>query len=93
VDVFSSDSLLKDIVYREKMQNVNELHYRIIRAAECVTNEMLTSTWQETEYDLDVCHATNSAHSELYWAHKLCENITVSPIQFMVEDIWRFILL
>jgi hypothetical protein len=26
-----------------------------------VTNEMLTSTWSETEYHLDVCCATNGA--------------------------------
>jgi hypothetical protein len=31
-------------VYREKLQNMNELRDRIVRAAECFTNEMLAST-------------------------------------------------
>jgi hypothetical protein len=33
---------------------VNELHDRIITAAEHITDEMLANTWQETEYFLDV---------------------------------------
>jgi hypothetical protein len=52
---------VKEIVNREKMQNMKDLHDRIVRAAECVTNEMLASTWRETEYRLEVpwhqwCH-------------------------------------
>jgi hypothetical protein len=34
------------------------------------TNEMLASTWWETEYCLDVCQTTSSAHIEIYSAHK-----------------------
>jgi hypothetical protein len=30
---------LKDIVYHEKVQNVNELHDRTVRASECLTNK------------------------------------------------------
>jgi len=37
----------------------------IVRAAECITNEMLASTCPETEYHLDVCRATNGAHIEI----------------------------
>jgi hypothetical protein len=55
---------VKDIVYHKKVQNVNELRDRTVRAAECVTNEMLVSTWQETEHCLDVCRATDGAHIE-----------------------------
>jgi hypothetical protein len=55
---------IKVPAYHKKLQNVNELHDRIIRAADCVTNEMLASTWQENEYNLDVCSATNGAHIE-----------------------------
>jgi hypothetical protein len=44
---------------------VNELHGRIVRAAECVTNGMLANSWPETEYHLDVCRATNGAHIEM----------------------------
>jgi hypothetical protein len=40
---------VKDIVYCEKVQNVNELHDKIIRTAECITNDMLANTWQENE--------------------------------------------
>jgi hypothetical protein len=57
---------VEDIVYDEKVQNVNELRDRIVRAAECVTNEVLASKWRQTEYRLDVCRATNGAHIELY---------------------------
>jgi hypothetical protein len=49
--------MCKIIVYCEKGENVNEMRDRIVRAAECVTNEMLASTWRETENLLDVsCH-------------------------------------
>jgi len=48
------------------VQNVNKLRYRIVRSAQCVTNEELTLTWTETEYRLDACSATNGAHSEIY---------------------------
>jgi hypothetical protein len=55
----------KYIAYREKL-HVNELRERIVSAAEYITNEILVSTWRETEYLLDVCSATNGAHIELY---------------------------
>jgi hypothetical protein len=45
------------------MQNVNEFHERTVIAAECDTNEVLTSTWQETEYCLEVYHVTNGTHT------------------------------
>jgi hypothetical protein len=73
------------------MQNVNELRDRIVRAAECITNEMFSSTWPETEYRLDVCRATG--HIEIHWAHKetlwspVFENISISSTHFKVEGI------
>jgi len=48
------------------VRNVKELRDRIVRAAECVTNEVLVSTWRQTEYRLDVCRAINGAHIEIY---------------------------
>jgi hypothetical protein len=45
------------------MQSVNEFHKRTVRAAEC-------SSWRETEYHLEVCLAPDSAHVEIYQAHK-----------------------
>jgi len=56
---------VKDNVYREKLQNVNELRGRIVRAADCVTNEMLFQYLAETEYRLDMCRATNGSHSDI----------------------------
>jgi len=43
------------------MHHLNELHDRIVRAAEYVANEMLASTWRGTDYRFDVCRATNGA--------------------------------
>jgi len=56
---------VKDTVYCEKVQNVNELHSRISRATYCATNEMVANTWKETECHLDVCCATKGAHMEI----------------------------
>jgi hypothetical protein len=41
--------VVKEILYCEKVQNVNELHDRIIRDAECGTNKILANTCQETD--------------------------------------------
>jgi len=51
----------KDIAYRVEV-HVNEMSERIVRAAECVTNEKFVSTCLETEYRLDVCRTTHSDH-------------------------------
>jgi hypothetical protein len=48
------------------VQNVNELRDRIVEAAVYVTSETLANIWQETKYCLEVCHATNGAHIEIY---------------------------
>jgi hypothetical protein len=39
-------------------------------AAEFVTNEMLTTTWKETENRLEMCRATNEAYTHICWARK-----------------------
>jgi uncharacterized protein (DUF169 family) len=49
----------------KKVHNVNEPCDRIITTAECITNEMLANSWQETNYHSDVCCATNYAHIEI----------------------------
>jgi hypothetical protein len=36
---------VKEIVYCKKMQNMNELHDTTVRAAECITNEILANIW------------------------------------------------
>ena len=53
---------VKDIVYRTKVRDINDLHHRIIKAIDTVTVDMLARTWQEIEYRLDVVRATDSAH-------------------------------
>jgi hypothetical protein len=55
----------------QKLQNVKEWRGRIITAEECVANEMLVSTWRETEYRLDVCRATNGVHIDIYGVYKI----------------------
>jgi hypothetical protein len=44
------------------VQNINELHDRIVRALECITSEMLPNIWWYTEDHLDVCCTTSGAH-------------------------------
>jgi len=51
---------------KKKVQNVNELHDRILRAEECITNEMLANIWHETEYFFHVHCTINNAHTEIY---------------------------
>jgi hypothetical protein len=43
-----------------------DLRQRIIEAAELITPHMLTNTWQELKYRLDICRATTGAHIEAY---------------------------
>jgi hypothetical protein len=62
---FFFQGFIKDIVYRKKMQNANESRDRIVTTAQCVTNEMLASTWRENKYCPDACRATNYAHIEI----------------------------
>jgi len=45
---------------------VNDLRDRIVRAAECVTDEILTNISREIEYRLELCRANNDDHSETY---------------------------
>jgi len=52
---------VKDIDYHEKVQNVNEVHDRIVRGADDITDKVLAVNSQETEYWRDVHHTTNGA--------------------------------
>jgi hypothetical protein len=72
-----------------KVQNVYELRDRIVRAADCVTNEMLANTCTETEYRFDVCCATSGTHTEMYRAHKeLCEVQCLKMCRFLQCTLW-----
>jgi len=57
---------IKNIVYAEKIRNLQHLGERITSAIETVTRDMIQKTWQETEFRLDVSRATNGAHIEMY---------------------------
>ena len=53
---------VKDIVYRTKVRDVSDLQQRIIEVLGTVFVDMLARTWLETEYRLDILHATHGAH-------------------------------
>ena len=57
---------IKNIMYAEKIRNIQHLQYRITSAIETVTRDMIQKTWQEIEFCLDVSRATNGAHIEMY---------------------------
>jgi len=57
---------VKNIVYAEKIRNIQHLQERITSAIETVTRGMIQKTWQEIEFRLDVSRATNGAHIEMY---------------------------
>ena len=57
---------VKDVVYRTKVRDVNDLQHQIIEAIDTVTVDMLARTWQEIEYRLDIVRSTDGAHAEVY---------------------------
>ena len=57
---------IKNIVYAEKIRNIQHLQDRITSAIETVTRDLILKTWQEIEFSLDVSRATNVAHIEMY---------------------------
>ena len=57
---------LKDIVYKTKVWDIDDLKQRIPNAMTTIDKAMLQRTWQEIEYRLDVLRATNGAHIEVY---------------------------
>jgi len=63
---FSLWGYIKNIVYAEKIRNIQHLQDRITSAIETVTRDMIQKTWQEIEFRLDVSRATNGAHIEMY---------------------------
>jgi len=76
---------VKDIVYHEKVWNMNEFCGRIIRAAEYITSEITPNTWWETECHLDVFCATNGGHIVVYWAHKKLSEVHSLKIYWFVQ--------
>jgi len=56
----------KNIVYAEKIRNMQHLQERITSAIENVRRDMIQKTWQEIEFGLEVSRATNNAYIEMY---------------------------
>jgi hypothetical protein len=62
---------LRDLIvniarYSRKVQDVADLRQRIIEAVQLIRPHMLTNTWQELQYRLDICRDTAGAHIEVY---------------------------
>ncbi|GBO19945.1 hypothetical protein AVEN_158729-1 [Araneus ventricosus] len=68
-DIKSLDFYLRDYVkqhvYSERINDINHLKQRITDVIPSVTPDVLTRVWEELDYPLDVCRATNGAHIEL----------------------------
>ena len=64
--IFPCGGYIKNIVYAEKIRNIQHLQERITSVIETVTRDMIQKTWQEIEFCLDVSRATNGAHIEIY---------------------------
>jgi len=56
---------IKNIVYAEKIKNIQHLQERITSAIEIVKRDMIQKTWQEIQFRLDVSRATYVAHIEM----------------------------
>ena len=50
---------IKNILYAEKIRNIQHMQDRITSAIETVTRDMIQKTWQEIEFRLDVSIVTN----------------------------------
>ena len=57
---------IKNIVYAEKIRNIQHLQEMITSAIETVTGDMIQKKWQKIEFRLDVSRGTNGAHIEMY---------------------------
>jgi len=66
LDFFFLWRYIKNIVYAEKIRNIQHLQDRITSATETVARDMIQKAWQEIEFGLDVFRATDGAHIEMY---------------------------
>ncbi|GBN78395.1 hypothetical protein AVEN_259163-1 [Araneus ventricosus] len=56
---------VKQHVYSERINDISHLKQRITDVIHSVTPDVLTRVWEELDYSLDECRATNGAHIEL----------------------------
>ena len=52
-------------MYQVRIENVDHLKFRITNAINSVTPDMLGRIWEELEFRLDVCRATNGNDIEM----------------------------
>jgi hypothetical protein len=64
--IFFCGWYIKNIVYAEKIRNIQHLQERITSAIETVTRDMIQKTWKGIEFRVDVSKATNGAHIQMY---------------------------
>lgn len=57
---------VKQHVYSERINDINHLKQRITDVIHSVTPDILNRVWEELEYCLDACRATNGSHIELH---------------------------
>jgi hypothetical protein len=57
---------VRNIVYRVKTNDLQQLKACIREIVATVTPNMLQATWNEVEYRLDICLATKGAHISIY---------------------------
>jgi hypothetical protein len=57
---------IKDIVYKTKVWDINDLKERFTDAIATLDEAMLERTWMGTERRRDVLRATNGAHVEVF---------------------------
>ena len=62
---FSIWGYVKDHVYATAVNDIGELLTRIHDVIATITGDMLTRTFQEFEYRLDIVRSTNGAHVEV----------------------------
>jgi hypothetical protein len=82
---------IKNIIYAEKIRNIQHLQERITSATETATQDMIQKTWQEIEFSFYVSRATNVAHIEMYYGksetlifseHFKMPNVKIRPVLF-----------
>ncbi|GBL83628.1 hypothetical protein AVEN_196449-1 [Araneus ventricosus] len=56
---------VKQHVYSEHINDINHLKQRTTNVIHSVTSDVFTRVWEELDYRLDLCWATNGAHLEL----------------------------
>ena len=66
IETKSNTQAQQNLLIITKVRDINDLQLRIIEAIDTLTVDILARTWQKIEYQLDIVHATDGAHVEVY---------------------------